>query len=350
MTVSSVSAPLGATLDAHSPRYADRRKVVGATIVIAAVIALLLLPFLLGTSELGKMQQVMYMAVAVMSVTLLTGRLGQFSLGQGAYVGVGAYVTILLTNEGVSWYLCILLAAAAAGLVGAIAGLPALRIQGLGLVLVSLGIAIVFPQVILRFDDVTGGAAGLLAETLLPGPEGLNKTAWSYWVLLAMSIVLFALASMLVKSRTGRALVAIRDQEIASRTLGINVKLTKVSMYAAVAAIAGVAGWMFAAANRFVAPADFATSLSINLVLGMIIGGKAGSVILGPIIGAVFLVYMRDAVPQIGFSPVLTPFIYGIILILFLYFLPLGASDAIRRLWRRISRKRRTAQPSLGQA
>jgi branched-chain amino acid transport system permease protein len=211
---------------------------------------------------------------------------------------------------------------------------------------VTLGIAIVFPQIVLKFSSWTGGGAGLATTAELPGPSGITAVAWNYWVLLIICIVVFALAWSLVHSRTGRAMVAVRDQEIASRTLGVDIKTTKIAVYAATAALAGVAGWMFAVVNQFVAPADFSMLLSINLILGMVVGG-ASSVFIGPVVGAALLVYMREWVPSIGFDALLTPFIYGVLLILVLRLLPGGAAGAVSNLvgW---VRRRDRADPDIG--
>lgn len=344
--MSAVLTPTSSKTASTQAAAAKRSRSIMWLVALVVVVLLFLVPFGVNGVGLGKLQQVMYYAVGVMSVVLLTGRLGQFSLGQGAYLGLGAYTTILLTNAGVPWFVAIFAAAIIPGILGGIAGLPALRIKGLNLALVSLGIAVVFPQFVLKFSDFSGGAAGLAAEQAVPSMFGFNRAVSGYWILLIVALILFLLAWTLVTSRTGRAMVAIRDQEIASRTLGIDMKVTKVSMYAWTAAIAGVAGWMFAVTNRFVAPADFSMLLSINLVLGMIIGGGTGNIFIGPVVGALFLVYMRDFVPTIGFDPLLTPFVYGVILILVLYFLPEGASGLVKDIGKWIKDKRRKGQPA----
>jgi branched-chain amino acid transport system permease protein len=329
---------------ASSAVSARRRQSIGMWIV-ALVIVLLLLsaPYWTSAVNLGKFSEVTYYAVAVMSVVLLTGRLGQISLGQGAYLGIGTYTTLLLTNAGVPWFVAIFAAALIPAFIGGVAGLPALRIKGLNLAIVSLGIAIVFPQFILRFSDFTGGAQGLAAMQPVPSVLGFNRVVSIYWIVVILAMVLFLLGWTLVTSRTGRALVAIRDQEIASRTLGINVRFTKVSMYAWAGAIAGLAGWMFALVNRFAAPTDISTQLSINLVLALIIGGGAGNIVIASVVGALFLVYVRDFVPTIGLDPTLTPVIYGAILILVLLFLPGGATGLVKDIGRWIGRLRRGA-------
>jgi branched-chain amino acid transport system permease protein len=316
---------------------------------IAALVVVVILfaaPWLTNGVTLGKLSQVAYSAVGVMSVVLLTGRLGQFSLGQGAYLGIGAYTTLLLTNAGVPWFAALIAAAIIPGFIGGLAGLPALRIKGLNLALVSLGIAIVFPQFLLKFTAFTGGASGLAAENKPPVILGFAGAVSIYWMVIGVTVILFVLGWTLVTSRTGRALVAIRDQEIASRTLGINMKVTKVSMYAWTAAIAGIGGWMFALANQFASPADFSMLLSVNLVLGMIIGGGTSNIVIGSVAGAVFLVYVRDLVPTIGFDPLLTPFVFGVIAILVLLFLPGGVSGLAKRLGNRLVRRSSTPSSS----
>ncbi|WP_236790824.1 branched-chain amino acid ABC transporter permease [Amycolatopsis sp. GM8] len=323
-----------------------RRRSFGGWIAGAAVVLLLAAPWLTSSVNLGMFGQVASDAVAVMSLALLTGRLGQFSLGQGAYLGIGAYTAILLTNAGMSWFLAVLPAALITGVIGGVAGLPALRIKGMKpLALISLGIAIVFPQFVLKFSDFSGGAQGLAATQPIPSVFGFNRAVSAYWTVVVVAVIVFVLGWTLVTSRTGRAFVAVRDQEIASRTLGINTNLTKVAMYAWTAAIAGISGWMFAMVNRYVAPADFTPLLSISLVLGMIIGGGTGNIVIGSVVGGLFLVYVRDFVPTIGFDPTLTPFVYGVILILVLLFLPRGAAGLLQDIPKRIRRRRTRSEP-----
>lgn len=325
------------------PAQADGAPVLGgkqkAGLVTLIVVALALVPFLVDQVSLGKLQIVMYYTVAIMALTILTGRLGQISIGHGVYMGIGAYATIIANGHGVSWWFSLFLAVILAGVVGAVISLPALRISGLNLALVTLGVAVVFPQLIVKFSDQTGGATGLAAASYLPGPANITRVVWSYWVLLAVTVVCCVLAWTFVTSRTGRSLSMIRDQPIAAGTLGINNPGTKVCVYAGTAALAGIAGWMFAVVNNFAAPSDFMLALSINLVIGMIVGGATGNIVVGPVIGAVFLVYTRDAVPGLGLDPILTPVVYGSILILVIFLLPGGAASALSKLVPTVTRR-----------
>lgn len=298
---------------------------------VLLVIVAALAPFGVDPVSLGKLQEVAYFAVAVMSMNLLTGMTGQISIGHGAFMGLGAYATALgVQNYVLSYWLMLPVAIIIGAFVGAVCGLPALRIRGMYLAMATLAVGLVFPQIPVRFTATTGGSEGLTINSALPSPSPGLANAWPYWVLLAVTIIVFVGSRNLIQSRVGRSLQAVRDQEIAARTLGVPVNATKIGMYSLSAAIAAVAGWMFAVTNQFVSPADFTVFISINLLLGMTIGGTAS--IIGPIIGGAFLVYTTNVIPTIGLNPLLTPVVYGVVLILVLYFLPQGVGGLLRSI------------------
>jgi branched-chain amino acid transport system permease protein len=315
--------------------------VLWALLVIVAALA----PFGVDPVSLGRLQQVAYFAVAVMSMNLLTGMTGQISLGHGAFMGLGAYATALgVQNYGLSYWTMLPVAILIGGFVGAVCGLPALRIRGMYLAMATLAVGLVFPQIPVRFTTWTGGSQGLTINSAVPSPSPALANAWPYWVILVVTVIVFGVSRNLIQSRVGRSLQAVRDQEIAARTLGVSVNATKIGMYSLSAAIAAVAGWMFAITNQFVSPADFTVFISINLLLGMTIGG-AGSLI-GPVIGGAFLVYSTNVIPTLGLNPLLTPVVYGVVLILVLYFLPQGAGGLLRSIDDGLRKRRPEAVPT----
>ena len=328
--VTSVKPGAGRLRRFRSPRSR------AVTALVIGVLALAYTPFAASVSTLTQLQQVMYFAVAVLSVSLLTGRLGQLSLGQGAFMGIGAYTTALCVSRyELSWWIGLIAAVGLCAVLGAVAGLPSLRISGLNLALVTLGIATVFPQLVLRFSSFTGGGAGLSVATGPAGPQSISGIAWTYWVLLTVCIILFTLAVRVKVSRFGRSMVAIRDKEVVAATLSIDVRATKIAFYAISAAVAGIAGWMYAAVNLFVGPTSFALILSIDLVIAMIVGGS-DSLVLGPVLGAAFLVYVPEAAPYIGLNALLTPLVFGVVLIALLRFMRSGAAGFLASIWRRV--------------
>jgi branched-chain amino acid transport system permease protein len=214
----------------------------------------------------------------------------------------------------------------------------------MNLALVTLALALLFPQLPVRFSGWTGGTAGMSVDARLNPPAwlGITTAAWQYWVLLTLAAVVFLLIRNVMHSSVGRSLIAIRDRHVAAYTVGINVKSTKVAVFAASAAVAGVAGWMFTVRNQFVSPGDFTVLVSINLLVGMAVGGS-GSLV-GPVFGALFLHYVPDLVPKAGLSPQLTPVVYGVVLILLMLLLPGGIAGGLGSLSRR--RRRRPETPA----
>lgn len=286
------------------------------------VIALALAPLAIGTSGLSELEQIFYLAVAVFSVNLLVGVTGQMSVGNGALMCVGAYASaISIQTYGLSYWEAIPVAIAAAGIAGAICGLPALRLAGMYLAMVTLGFAVVAPQIILRYSTWTGGSTGLTVGPTISSPIG-NVRNWTYWVLLASGAIVFTSGRRVLRSFRGRALLAIRDQPLLAATQGINVPLTKVAMFGISGAIAGFAGWMFVVVNQFVSPPDFTLTLSIDLLVAMMVGGRAS--VLGPLLGAAFLVWSQDQLPQIGLNSFLLPGVYGLLMIVVLLVAPGG--------------------------
>ncbi|MDX6740743.1 branched-chain amino acid ABC transporter permease [Actinocorallia sp. A-T 12471] len=316
----------------------------------AAVCLLALAPFFVGTVEISALQKVVYLAVAVMSLNVLTGFNGQASIGHSAFMGIAAYFTALaVQSHGWSYWAALPASILVAAAVGALVGVPALRIRGMNLALVTLGLAMVFPQLPVRFSAETGGTQGMLVDDGLAAPAalGVADIAWRYWVLLALAVAAFLLVRNLRGSRIGRAVIAIRDQPLAAHTAGVNVAATKIAVFAVSAGLAGLAGWMFTVANQFVSPSDFTVLVSINLLLGMAVGGSG--TLVGPVIGAAFLYYVPEAVNGSGVDPMLTPALYGLILILVVYFLPGGAAGGLARISERWAARRNPSTPA-GQA
>jgi len=328
--------------------------------VIALVVAIAL-PQLLGASDVNRLGEVMYIAVAALGLALLTGFNGQISLGHGAFLGMGAYITMILTVDyNVSYALAGVIAIVFAFVVGLIVGLPALRITGIYLALVTLALATLFPQIVVRLGDITGATVGrgllpregygewdlleeigrrnYLFEAGFRAPEwtGLADDQWRYYVFLAIAIVVFVLVHNLVHSRVGRALVAIRDNETAAEVAGVPVSTYKVVTFGISASIAAIGGWMFAVLNNQVSPTSFTIALSITLLVAAVLGG-ANSII-GPVLGAFVIVYLREAVP--AESQRFTQVVFGLVLILVMLVAPGGIIGVYRNVAARIARSR----------
>ena len=206
---------------------------------LAATIVALWLPFNNPPTTNVVFSQVLYIAIAAMGLNLLTGFNGQVSLGHGAFFGVGAFTTaILAVNHNWTIEATIPVAALIAAVIGVAVGFPALRIKGLYLALVTLGLAVLFPAVVKKFVEGPGGV-----PLLQPSRSQVRSTIarladdqYQYFVCLVLMVVLFLLASNLMRSRAGRAMIAVRDQESAASTVGVNVAGVKVATFALSAA------------------------------------------------------------------------------------------------------------------
>lgn len=315
------------------------RVVIGVAIAVAAVYA----PFYFEPAMNRVLSQAIYLAIAAMGLNLLTGFNGQVSIGHGAFFGVGAFTSaILIVDHGWSYEPTIVVAALLAGGVGVLVGVPALRVRGLYLALVTLGLAVLFPRVAQKFVDGVGGVALLRPprasfSSLI---EGLDDDQWAYLLSLAILVVLFVAARNLVRGRVGRAMIAVRDQEIAATTVGVGLAGTKVATFAISAAYAGVAGSLSVMVDGI---ADGTNPIlyfqrSIEFLVAVVIGGAA--TILGPAVGALLLVLLRrNTEDLIEGKEILAPAIFGAALIAIVFILPEGVVGGVRRLLARLGRR-----------
>jgi branched-chain amino acid transport system permease protein len=321
------------------------RAVLVARIAIGVVLAAAALyaPFYFEPTLNRVLSQAIYIAIAAMGLNLLTGFNGQVSIGHGAFYGVGAFTSaILMIDYGWSFEPTILVSALLTGVFGLLVGLPALRVRGLYLALVTLGLAVLFPRVAQKFVDGAGGVALLRPprQEFSSLIDGLADDQWAYFLSLAIMAVLFLLAWNLVRGRVGRAMIAVRDQEIAATTVGVNLAGTKVATFAISAAYAGIAGSLSVMIDRL---ADGTNPIlyfqrSIEFLVAMTIGGAA--TILGPAVGALALVMLRRNTQNlIEGKEILAPALYGAALIAIVFVLPEGLVGGVRRLLARLGRR-----------
>jgi branched-chain amino acid transport system permease protein len=315
-------------------------KAIGLLAVLAVAGAL---PFLMSDFRLFQFTQVFIYAMALLGLNILTGYNGQISLGHGAFYGLGAYTTAIMMDKwSVPYGWTIPVAGLLCLVAGFLFGLPALRLEGLYLALATFALALAVPQILKYFEHWTGGSQGIVL--VKPGaPLGLKLTPdqWLYYVTLTVLVVLFVLAWNLLRGRTGRAIVAIRDHHIAAEAMGINTALYKSLTFGVSAACTGVAGALSALAIAFVAPDAFNVFLSITFLVGIVIGGLAS--VSGAIFGALFIQFVPNWAQDISKA---APWaIYGIFLIVFMYAMPRGIAGAFRVLWSRTVRRLQGAGP-----
>lgn len=306
--------------------------------VLVVVAGACLLPFMVSGFRVFQFTQVCIYAIALLGLNILTGYNGQISLGHGAFYAIGAYTAaIMLDQWNVPYGVTILAAGVLCFVAGFLFGIPALRLEGLYLALATFALALAVPQILKYFEHWTGGSQGIVLSKPAP-PAGLPLTAdqWLYFLALATLLVLFVLAWNLLRSRTGRAIVAIRDHPIAAEAMGIDSSLYKALTFGVSAAYTGVAGALSGLAIAFVAPDAFNVFLSITFLVGIVIGGLAS--VSGPIFGALFIQFVPNWAQDLSKA---APWaIYGVFLIVFMYVMPHGISGALRLGWRRLARAR----------
>jgi branched-chain amino acid transport system permease protein len=306
--------------------------------IAAALAAALVVPFVFKSFVVFQLTLVMVYGLAILGLNLLTGFNGQFSLGHSAFYGIGAYTAaILMDRVDLAYYWTLPCAGAVCFVVGFLFGLPALRLQGLYLALATFALATAMPQ-ILKFqplEPLTGGVQGIVILKPDPPPGvPLDPDQWLYFFTLAVLLLLFAGAANLVKSRTGRAMMAIRDHPIAAASMGINTALYKTLTFGVSALYTGVAGALGAIAVQFVAPDSFTFLLSVSLLVGLVVGG-VGS-IPGSLFGGLFVLFVPNIAERV--STGLAGAIYGVILLLVIFVMPSGAAGFARRAAARLMR------------
>jgi branched-chain amino acid transport system permease protein len=325
------------------PVAAWRRLGLAAALVLACIV-----PFWSSSYHTFQFTLVAIYAIALMGLNLLTGYNGQISLGHGAFYAIGAYVTaVLMHKAGLPYWTTVPVAGIVCLGVGFLFGLPALRLEGLYLALATFALALVTPQ-ILKFKGIetwTGGVQGILLDKP-DAPFGLplDSDQWLYFFSLAMALPLFWAARNLVRSRIGRALVAIRDHPVAAETMGVNTALYKSLTFGVSACFTGVAGSLGGIVVGFVAPDSFTILLSLSFLVGIVVGGLAS--IWGALFGGLFIVFVPNYADQIsdllGERAKALPWaIYGLLLIAFMYLMPTGVVGLLKSTASRLLMSRR---------
>ena len=268
--------------------------------------------------------------LVALGLNLLTGYAGQISLCHASFFGVGAYATAILTQKaGLPYLLSLLLGALLTTAIGALAAVPALRLKNIYLAIATLGFGVVLQKITFEWRSLTGGGGGLaLTPPSIAGYE-LGAVGLYYLTLILMTVGLFG-AWNVSRGRTGRALLVIKDSEIAAGSLGIHASRYKVTAFAISAFYAAIAGGLFAYLVRYINPESFSVGLSISFLSMVVIGGLG--TIGGSILGAIFYVIVPELLRGIKDAPGL---VFGLLLVIVMVFMPQGLWGMLRRLGRR---------------
>jgi len=281
--------------------------------------------------------------IAIVGLNLVTGYTGQISLGHGALMAIGAYTTAaLVVHEHWRDVWTIPLAGLAAGIVGFVIGLPALRLSGLYLALATFAFAVALPSLLRKFSGLTGGSEGL--RFLESAPEqvtGLSGTVtvlghtttqnhFLYYLTWGIGIVGFGIAWLIVRGGLGRVFRSVRDSEIAASSVGVNLASAKTLAFALSGVYAGVAGSLLAIQKEIVSPLTFTFLLSITLLVGAVVGGLGS--LPGMVVGAFFVQYLPDVSTRVSSAQGVPDFVYGAAIIAVMLTLPTGVGGLLRRL------------------
>jgi branched-chain amino acid transport system permease protein len=304
---------------------------------------LLILPLVADAYILYVANLIGFAIIGAVGLNILTGFTGQISLGHAAFVGVGGYTAaILMTKLNISFWLALPCAGFVAAGAGLVIGIPSLRVKGLYLCMATLAAQFIFEFIFIHWESMTHGIRGINVPAPVLGNFALDTEKRFYFLTLIMVILAVVYARNLVRSRVGRAFVAIRDRDLAAEIMGISLFRYKLTAFAISSFYAGVAGALWVSFMRIVTPEHFPFHLSIQYLAMVIVGGM-GSV-LGSIFGAIFMVLTPEVlnvlsaalskmIPAMGqlFIP-LKEVVFGAFIVLFLIFEPRGLAE----IWRRI--------------
>jgi len=304
---------------------ARKSSTLGRTTSLIVLAVMLIMPLFVRNFIIFQVTMVLIYGIAVLALNILTGGSGQFSLGQSAFFAIGAYAAAILIEHGnVNYALTLPIAGVICFIFGFLFGFPALRLSGIYLALATYALAVAMPQLLKLgvIEHWTGGVQGLVV-TKPDAPFGLpiSQDMWLYYFTLAVTLAIYIASTNLLKSRSGRAMMAIRDNEIAASAMGVDISLYKTLAFGISAGITGVAGALGAIAVRFVAPDSYTFTLAIALFLGMVVGGVGW--LPGSFAGAAFIVFVPNIAE--GISKGLSGAFFGVLLFIVIYLVPHGA-------------------------
>jgi branched-chain amino acid transport system permease protein len=317
---------------------------VGAWLLAAAgaVALILLMPHFVSDFHSRDLAHAGALFIAIVGLNLLTGYTGQISIGHGALMAIGGYTTAwLVWHEHWRDVWTIPLAGLAAGIIGFVVGLPALRLSGLYLALATFALAIAMPSLLKKFSGVTGGGQGIsflekapeqvtgLSGTVTIFGHSMTQNHFLYYLAWTIGLLGFAVAWLIVRGRLGRVFRSVRDSEVAAVSTGVNLAWYKTLAFAISGAYAGVAGSLFAIESTIVNPLSFTFLLSIYILVGAVVGGLGS--LPGLAVGALFVQYLPTVSTHISMRQGVPDFIFGAVIIVVMILLPSGAGGLMRR-------------------
>jgi branched-chain amino acid transport system permease protein len=319
---------------------------------VGMLLLLGVVPFLAGPYTLYIINYIGIAAIAAIGLNILIGYTGQISLGHGAFFGVGAYAAaILATRVGFPFWASVFAGGGITAMVGMIFGIPSVRLKHLYLCIATLAGQFIIEYVLMNWDGLTKGPEGII----LPGATlfGLDLSGDQsfFWVVFVCFAVMCWMAVNLIRSRYGRAFIAIRDNDLAAEGMGIPIFRYKLLSFGISSFYAGFAGGLWAYYTTSITPEPFTIVLSIQFIAMIIIGGLGS--IPGSVFGAIFIIVLNEGLSSAtqlimnlkafaGGALTVAPlreFVFGLAIVLFLIFEPRGLAEVWRvvrssfRLW-----------------
>lgn len=282
--------------------------------------------------------------IAATGLNITMGYAGLLSLGHAAFMGVGAYTGAILANQfGVPLLIVLPVAGLAAAVVGVAFGLPSLRIHGLYLAVATLAAQFLLEFIFVHWESVTGGDLGMQLKPAVIAGMVLETDRAKFYLIAPLAAGLVLFAGNLMRSRIGRAMVAVRERGHAAEVIGVNVVRYKLLAFAVGSFYAGVAGVLLAQFNSFISPEHFSLHLSVFFLAAVIIGGMGSTV--GAVLGALFMTLVPEVVSLLvkasgahsgvditGSLHSITELIFGFFIVAFL----IGEPQGLARVWTRI--------------
>ena len=308
------------------------------SLLTSFLVLMAFLPFIISSSWIGFVNRIGISLIAVLGLNILTGYCGLISLGQSAFMGIGAYIcAVLVAKFSCPFWIAIPCAGLGSGLIGIIFGLPAVRIKGFYLVVTTIAAHYVFNFVILHLlpRDLTGQETGLAVPAPNLGPLSFdNENKMFYFIMVFTAMAMF-FAMNIVRTRAGRAFIAVRDNDLAAQAMGVNLSLYKLLAFFICSVFAGVSGAIWAYYVRYIGIEQFTVWFSIWFIGMLIVGGMGNFT--GAIFGVVFLNLLQELVtitgpflsqifPEIGAGMVFAGVnvLFGLVIMMFLIFEPKG--------------------------
>lgn len=314
------------------------RRPVRLAIVLLIAVVVVVIPLTSSPFVNYQLSTIAVFAVALLGLNIVMGYAGQVSLGQSAFLGLGAYVAAYGVGHGWPIPLVFVLSCVIPALVGMLVALAAARLRGLALAMVTIALPIIGVPLAKRFPEVTGGAQGTTVSWLsAPGWSGLADDQWRYYVVVVIAVLLFVVGRNLVRGRIGRAFGVVKANEAVAISMGVSPYRYKVMAFTIAALFGGAAGFLYIAVVQYTSPETLSFGTSINLVVAMVIGGSAS--IGGTILGALYYVLVPTLIGSI--NPSSTALISGAVLLVILFLLPQGLVSLPRRIADLANRRRR---------